>query len=239
MKNFITKILKREKKSPEQTYGDTPAIGQINFGDLRRLKPISNDFGFRRGGPVDRYYIERFLKENAADIKGHALEVKDDHYLKMFGGSKVTKADILDIDPNNPAVTVIADLAAADHIPSNTYDCIVLTQVLQLIFDLRSAIKHLHRILKPGGVLIITVPGISHFVYKCYANYWCWCFTENSARKLLQEVFSESKVKTAIHGNVLVATSFLQGIGAGELTEKEFNYSDPDYQVIITAKAVK
>jgi len=37
----------------------------------------------------------------------------------------------------------------------------VFTQTLHLIYDVRSAIRTLHRVLKPGGVLLATFPGIS------------------------------------------------------------------------------
>ena len=41
------------------------------------------------------------------------------------------------------------------------------------------------------------------------------------------------------HGNVLAATSFLQGLAAGELTVAELAYRDPAYEVLITASARK
>lgn len=216
-----------------------PPVHQIHFGDLRRVKPLSDDFGYQRGGPVDRYYIEKFLARNARLIKGRVLELKDDGYTRKFGGARVTKSDVLDIDPNNPRANIITDLAKADIVPSNTYDCIILTQVLQLIYDLKSVMHHVHRILKPGGVLLVTVPGISHFVYKELGSIWCWCFTEVSVRKLLLEVFPEKDIRTKKHGNVLTSASFLYGIGQHEITKAEFDYQDNDYQTIIEAKAVK
>src|SRR4029453_14668409 len=46
------------------------------LGTLRRTRPLSNDFGYDRGTPVDRYYIERFLARHQSDVKGRVLEVK-------------------------------------------------------------------------------------------------------------------------------------------------------------------
>ena len=233
IKYSISKILKRKTRHGANY---EPPVGRVDFGDFSRLKPIGDDWGFKRGGPVDRYYIESFLQANSGDIKGHALEIKDDNYLKRFGGKQVDRWDILDIDANNPLATIIADLAKAEHVPSNTYDCIVLTQTLQLIYDLGSAIEHIHRILKPGGALLITVPGISHFPYQTPR---CWSFTETSVRILLEERFSKENIKIKTHGNVLVAASFLYGIGSGELKKEVYDHNDPNYQFIITAKAVK
>ena len=81
----------------------TPPPGHVRFGDLRRTTPISPDFGYARGGPVDRYYIEGFLDRHAADIHGRVLEIGDASYTHRFGGSRVTQADVLHIDPDAPA----------------------------------------------------------------------------------------------------------------------------------------
>ncbi len=247
MKNLVLRIL--ELVIPyrlflwfrTQIQGDAyePAVGKIDFGDLGRLEPLCNDWGLKRGGAVDRYYIDGFIVRNSHDIKGNVLEIEDGYYGKKLGSDKMTQLDILDIDPNNPMATIIADLTQADDIPSNTYDCIILTQVLQLIYDLKSVVKHVHRILKPGGVLLVTVPGISQVVYKDYRNVWCWSFTEVSVRKLLTEYFLDENVEIERHGNVLTAISFLHGVGIKELTKKAYDFHDPDYQLVITAKAVK
>ena len=47
---------------------------------------LSRDFGFDRGTPIDRYYIESFLSTHASDIRGHVLEVADNTYTRRFGG---------------------------------------------------------------------------------------------------------------------------------------------------------
>src|SRR5687768_13580652 len=40
------------------------------LGALRRLTPIDPNWGFERGTPIDRVYVERFIGANAADIHG-------------------------------------------------------------------------------------------------------------------------------------------------------------------------
>ena len=62
-------------------------------------------------------------------------------YVRKYGKGNVSQSDILDIDASNAAATVIADLAQADAVPSDTYDCIVLTQVLQLVLRVPAAIS--------------------------------------------------------------------------------------------------
>ena len=63
--------------------------------------------------------------------------------------------------PTRPEATIVADLADAAHIPADAFDCIILTQTLHLIFDVRAAVATVRRILAPGGVVLATVPGIS------------------------------------------------------------------------------
>jgi hypothetical protein len=80
-------------------------LGSVRFGDHRRLSPISRTFGFDRATPVDRYYIERFLAENAGDIRGRVLEIGDNAYTVRFGGARVERSDIMHVDATNPDAT--------------------------------------------------------------------------------------------------------------------------------------
>ena len=50
-----------------------------------RTQPLSRHWGFDRGTPVDRWYIERWLAGQARDIRGSVLEVKDSGYTTRFG----------------------------------------------------------------------------------------------------------------------------------------------------------
>ncbi|HKP11992.1 MAG TPA: glycosyltransferase [Blastocatellia bacterium] len=219
--------------------GGRPPVGAVNFGDLRRLTPMSRVFGFDRGTPVDRYYIEDFLARNADRVRGRVLEVGDDSYTRRFGGERVTHRDVLHVSEDNPQATVIADLASADHVPSDTFDCIILTQTLHLIYDVRAALATLRRILKPGGVLLTTFPGITQIDHFDWGGSWYWAFTALSARRLFGEVFPAASLQVETRGNVLAATAFLQGIALEELRKDELDYNDPDYQVIITVRATK
>ncbi len=216
-----------------------PKLPRVRFGSLRRVTPISRVFGFDRGLPIDRYYVERFLSANAGDIRGNVLEVGDDTYTRRFGGGRVTKSDVLHVREGNPTATIVADLACAEHVADSSFDCIVLTQTLHLIYDVRAALKTLYRILKPGGVLLATFPGLSQISHDRWGEQWYWGFTEHSARRLFAEIFPESTTTLHVCGNVLVAIAFLHGLAAEELREKELNHHDPSYQLSIMIRAVK
>ena len=59
---------------------------KIKMGDFNRTTPFSTNFGYERGGPVDRYYIENFLQKHASHIQGRVLEIGDNEYTLRFGG---------------------------------------------------------------------------------------------------------------------------------------------------------
>jgi len=207
---------------------------------MRRLTPVSRVFGFDRGQCIDRYYIENFLAHHANDIQGHVLEIGDDEYTKSFGGERVTRSDVLHAAEGNTKATIVADLTCANHIPTDTFDCIIFTQTLQFIYDVRAALRTLYRILKSGGVLLATFPGISQ-ISRYDMDRWgdYWRFTTLSARRLFEEVFPPENVTVGAHGNVLVAVAFLHGLSAEELRREELDYHDPDYELIITVRALK
>ncbi len=218
-----------------------PPAGYVRFGSLRRLAPISRKWGKDRGGlPIDRYYIERFLAAHASDIRGRVLEVGDDVYTNQFGGAAVEHSDVLHAAAGNPKATIIGDLTDAEHVPSNAFDCVILTQVLQFIDDPQAAIRTLNRILRPDGVLLLTASGISQ-ISRFDMERWgeFWRFTTLSLQRLLTSEFPVDGVRVESFGNVLASVAFLHGLAAHELRQEELDYQDPDYQLLIAAWARK
>jgi hypothetical protein len=217
-----------------------PPTGWVHLGNLRRTRPVSDHFGFDRGKPIDRHYIEDFLSRNEQDVKGRVLEVGDAEYTRQFGGTRVTRSDVLHARPGNPDVTIVGDLCTGAGIPTDTFDCIILTQVLPFLWDVRAAIANARRALKPDGVLLVTVPGISQ-ISRHDADRWgdFWRFTSQSARRLFEAEFDAPSVRVRTYGNVLAATAFLHGLAVSELREAELDARDPDYEVIITVRAVR
>jgi SAM-dependent methyltransferase len=200
-------------------------------------QPLSRVFGYDRGTPIDRYYIEKFLQSNSNDISGRLLEIGDASYTRRFG-TNLSHVDVLHAMPGNPHATLIGDLATGHGIPHAAFDCIILTQVLPFIFDVRGAVAACHRALKPGGVVLATVPGISQ-ISRHDMDRWgdFWRFTDRSARQLFEEAFGAGQIEVETFGNVAVATKFLQGLALEEINPEELESNDPDFQLIITIKA--
>ncbi len=228
-------LLKRQWRS----FRGYPRNLTVDFGSLRRVTPLSREFGYEFGVPVDRYYIESFLARNSDDIHGRVLEIGDDSYTKRYGGNRVAYRDVLHVDGGNPVATIVGDLTEADHIPSNRFDCLILTQTLHLIYDVHLAIQTIHRILKPGGVVLATFPGISQISNDQWAQSWFWSFTTLSAQRIFQEVFPKTNIKVEAFGNVLVAMAFLYGLPLHVLSSEELDFHDRNYEVLITVRAQK
>jgi SAM-dependent methyltransferase len=222
------------------------------------LRPIGKSFGRARGTPIDRYYIERFLARHAGspgyilgEIRGCVLEIGEDKYTRRFGAVhegrpedapswSVSSVDIFHGDASNGRATIVGDLATGDGVPSDAFDCIIVTQTLQVIYDLHGAIGTLHRALKPGGILLATVPGICQ-VCRPDVDLWgeYWRFTSVGVRRLFEEWFPAENLTVEASGNVLTAISFLHGIAVEDLRSDELDLHDPDYEVNIAVRAVK
>lgn len=208
-----------------------PPPGTVRFGDLRRLEPMSREYGYDRGLPVDRYYIENFLTAQSHLIQGRVLEIGERLYTDMLGKG-VTQSDMLHV-VDHPEATYVDDLTDGATIPDGLYDCVILTQTLHLIFDMEKAVRTIFRILKPGGVVLCTVPGITQIADAEWNETWYWSLSRSAAKKLFGRVFDVADVEIIQQGNVLSAISFLQGLAYTELKTHELDHFDEEYPVII------
>jgi SAM-dependent methyltransferase len=184
-------------------------------------------------------YIGQFIERHAGDIRGRALEIAGDEYIQKYGRD-VRQIDILDIFEDNPRATFVADLASAPNVPDETFDCVLVTQVLPFIYEVSAAFRTAHRILAPGGVLLATTPGLCRIapVEAEQFGHW-WAFTSMSAKRLAEDVFGVDNVEVETFGNVLSAAGFLFGLGLWDMTSEELAVHDPAFEVTIGIRAVK
>lgn len=208
----------------------------VLFGNSR---PISQHYGFDRGEAIDRVFIEKFLSENQEDIKGVCLEVQDDKYTRCFGGTKVIRGDILDIEKSNKRATIIADLKDLSVIPDNTYDSIILTQVLQYIDDLKMAVAECKRVLKKDGVLLVTLPTAAKIDPDAGVEHDYWRFTAASAKFLFSPFFDQAKLKIQTYGNASVLWQSIVGLSKQDVSKKHLKHNDSAFPLIVCIRAMK
>jgi hypothetical protein len=175
----------------------------------KAARPASETWGFDRGRPIDRHYIDQFFASFASDMRGGYWRLGSQSIPAGTHGT-LRSHHVLDINPGNKKATLIADLTAADSRETDRFDCFVLPQTLQFIFDLRAALSHAHRILRPGGVLLATVSAISRIDPGLYACDY-WRFTPASCERLAQQQFGPNDLTIACFGNALSCAAFIKG----------------------------
>ncbi|MGH7895325.1 MAG: glycosyltransferase, partial [Candidatus Binatia bacterium] len=205
----------------------TPPVGLVRFGSLRRKAPVSRRRGADRGTTIDRHYVEAFFGRYADDVQGDVLQVGD---VGASHGHGVTGHTTLALDDTTRF--------RLSQLPEGRFDCVVVGHALDRVYDVRPFVKALYRVLKPGGVLLATLPGVGNVgpdtVHDTY-----WCFTRLSAQTLFEETFPTSKLAVEPCGNVLAATAALHGLAAEELRPRELEHRDATYAVVLGVRAVK
>lgn len=205
------------------------------WGNLRRQRPFSDYWGFDRGLPVDRFYIETFLSRHAAAVQGRVLEVRDRTYTHRFGGAAVTQSDVVDIDAANAEATIVADLTVRGSLSDQRFDCIIVTQTLQYVDDPGAAVANLWAGLAPGGTLLLTVPSLQR-IDPDAPDVDRWRFTPNGLVDLVRTATAGADFEVVGFGNLLASTAFLMGLSAQELRPKELEANDPDFPLVACAR---
>lgn len=113
----------------------------------------------------------------------------------------------------------------------------MLTQTLQLVFDVRAALANAHRVLRPGGVLLATMPVASRICDPLLTDHWR--FTPLAVRRLLDDVFGPGVSTVSGRGNVLAQVAFLEGLAAEDLSAGELAVDDEHLPLVVCARAVR
>ena len=213
-------------------------LNHPRWGNLRRLEPFSGYYGFDRGTPVDRFYIERFLSDRAQDIRGNVLEVGHARYARTFAGSAPAFVEIVDNDRNNGEASIFADLSEPNSLPVGRFDCFILTQTLQLVANPETTLQNAWETLTRGGVLLISVPGITRSDPD-HTDVDRWRFTPAGLDTLLARTCSGGSREVVGYGNLTAATAFLMGLAAEELSESDLSATDPYFTVSVCARVTK
>lgn len=196
------------------------------------LNPVSRRWGLERGMAIDRYYIEKYLCMNSKLISGDVMEIADDEYILKFG-SNVNNSIILHVNGWGEKC-IKGNLATGEGIKDDWVDCLICTQTLQFIFDLYSAVKNIHRLLKVGGHALITIPGISQislYDAKRWGDYWR--FTVQGVTELFQTEFEKEKVNIKSFGNIKSVCGFLYGVCVEDFEVEDLEYNDEQFPLVL------
>jgi hypothetical protein len=213
-------------------------VRRPRWGNLRRRRPFSESFGYERGTPVDRWYIERFLHEHADEIRGEVLEVGEPRYTMRFGGGRVTRSHVVDVDAANRGATIVADLCEPGSLPRAAFDCAVVTQTLQFLPDVDAAVANLFESLRPGGTLLVTAPAVSR-LEPGLRDRDLWRFGPAGLAQVLRRGCPGAEIAVVGRGNLVAAVAALEGVAAEELAGADLHGIDPDFPLVVCGRVRK
>jgi hypothetical protein len=200
--------------------------------------PVSRAFGFDRGQPIDRHYIDLFLSQHHELISGDVLEVAGNEYTTRHGGSRARSFELYTTSVERLGV-VIGDLTQPQTLPAARFDCFVCTQTFNFIYDIHAAVRGAAHLLVDGGHLLATVGAVSQ-ISRYDMDRWgdYWRLSTAACERLFAESFSS--VQVSAFGNLAAAVGLLRGFAVEDLPSPSvLDKHDPDYPVVIGIVARK
>jgi Methyltransferase domain len=206
--------------------------------DNKADEPVSRAFGFDRGQPIDRHYIDLFLSQHHELISGNVLEVAGNEYTTRYGGSRARSFELYKTSVERPGV-VVGDLTQPQTLPAARFDCFVCTQTFNFIYDIHAAVRGAAHVLADGGHLLATVGAVSQ-ISRYDMDRWgdYWRLSTAACERLFAENFSS--VQVSAFGNLAAAVALLRGFAVEDLPSPSvLDRHDPDYPLIIGIVARK
>lgn len=218
----------------------TPVLSRLRkprWGNLRRQHPFSEWYGYDRGRPVDRLYIERFLEQWGFEIRGDVLEVRSSVYTNRFG-TGVSRSHVLDIDAENLGATIVGDLCSPETLPVAAFDCAIVTQTLQFVRQPTDALSNLWRSLRPGATLLLSVPCLARIDHELpHADFWRW--TPVGLRALIEDTCPAALIRIESCGNLVAAVAFLLGLAVEDLRPSDLDIQSAAFPITACARVKK
>ena len=133
--------------------------------DIReRLFPLRRDLGYL-------HFVDLLHALRSVDTSGVAtvldLGCGSSPYRSLFAGVDYRRADL------DGAPDIDYPLSSAETIPSDFFDLVLSTQVLEHVRDPESYLRLALRVLKPGGRLVLTTHGMFG-EHACPEDYYRW-----------------------------------------------------------------
>jgi len=122
------------------------------------------------------------IKQNGLKTGARILEVgcATGAFIKMASnqfdmwGLDISEFAVEQARRNNPDVShqIKKGMVEDQDFPDNFFDCIVLWDVIEHLWDPLETIKKLTKLLKPGGILAVSTPNIGAFSARLMGKYW-------------------------------------------------------------------
>src|ERR1700733_5394279 len=158
--------------------GETNLVARWGFSMVRRRRTPPKKLGRLLDiGCSNGAYLAA-MREKGWDVEGVEFDSDAVEYARNSRQLKVTQGDVQE---------GLAQLA------SNNFDVVTMWHVLEHVYDPAAALQEIHRVLKPGGMLMLEVPNYASPLVGLFKRYW---FPMDIPRHLYQ--FTPATMKTML-----------------------------------------
>jgi len=158
--------------------GKTNVIARLGFGMVRRRRTPSKKTGrLLDVGCSNGAYLAA-MREKGWDVEGVELDGDAVEYARNSRSLKVTQGYVEE---------------ALGQLAGSNFDVVTMWHVLEHVFDPAAALKQIHRVLKPGGAVMLEVPNYASPLVSLFKRYW---FPMDIPRHLYQ--FTPASIKTML-----------------------------------------
>lgn len=156
--------------------------------DLELISMQNQKWLKNRWNTLRRWYVDEFcfnyiahlpVGTNVLDLGGHKIKPAGSFNISSFNFNKCC----LNINSEKGA-DIVGD-GAAIPLKTESFECVVLSEVLEHVRAPQNVMKEVHRVLKPNGKVFITVP----FMYRIHADpYDYGRYTDQFWKELLNDL---------------------------------------------------
>lgn len=199
-----------------------------------RVTPISPDFGYARGTPIDRVLIRRYLGSAPTSVVGIVHEVGESQFSPMLFPRAVHH--VVHVSPENET-DLRVDFLEVPQDQIGLCEAIICTQVLNFIKEPLEALRGISSLLRPGGRCYMTVAGlaqVSRYDSARWGDYFR--FMPQGFDHLLSQCDAIRVIHRNDLGNLFCAKCLMDGVVAEDVVEKRLlEVDDPLYPVVLGA----
>lgn len=212
-------------------------VRPVRWGNLRNHLPVDGSGGSGRGTAIDQYYVSSFLEQVAADLKGRVLVFRDSTVVARHA-ERSAVIEVIDVEPRNDQVTVLADPGSPGAIKPSSTDCIVLVDGLRWVADVEATLRTVWQGVAAGGVLLVAIPTLSP-VTDDALGLDRWRLTPAGLAEVLRRACPDAEAEIMTFGNPVAAVALVAGLAAEDLDRAELGASDPRFAVVAAARVRK
>lgn len=211
----------------------TIPFGAIEYSDFKRYAPLCHDYGYSRGTPIDRYYLEQFIREIRSYVVGYTLEIggsRENQYL--YGFTNAMSYKTMDMH-QKPEVDITGDIHDPNSLGSNSFDSIILFNVLEHCEKPWIVVENIYNWLTKRGSVFCMVPN-SQRIHRDPKDYW------RILPDGMRSLFAKFPIKQLyLYGNPITTIATMMGVAAEELSSEELNSFNSEYLVATCIYACK